>query len=191
MLLQTGGTVGESAMTSTSNATQGSDQGVVPGTQLLAALSSMESALSVPPTGAFENLLLISPNSPQQVEAELRDREIDVSNVGLIPISGSTHTYEGPLWTTDAISPNDLTGLSMAFTRSLQHLTRGHGWVLFENLNVLLMYADEQQVYRLVDHLIEKTREREVNGAYTVVEGAIGEQTFAKLQNRFDTVRGV
>ncbi|RXK49037.1 DUF7504 family protein [Halorientalis pallida] len=178
-------------MTSTSDATQRSEQGVVPGTQLLAALSSMESALSVPPAGAFDNLLLVSPNSPRQVEAELRDRGVDVSNVGLIPISGSEHGYEGPLWTTDTISPSDLTGLSMAFTRSLQHLTRGHGWVLFENLNVLLLYADEQQVYRLVDHLIQKTRARDVSAAYAVVEGAIGERTFARLRNRFDTVRGV
>ena len=191
MILQAGGTVEGSGMTSTSNATRQNEQGVVPGTQLLAALSSMESTLSVPPTGAFDNLLLVSPNSPQQVEANLEDRGLDVSNVGLIPISGSKNNYEGPLWTTDAISPSDLTGLSMAFTRSLQHLTSGHGWVLFENLNVLLMYADEQQVYRLVDHLVQKTRDREVTGAYTVVEGAIGEQTFAKLRNRFDMVRGV
>jgi hypothetical protein len=191
MLLQTGGTVGESTMTETSNAAGRSEQGIVPGTQLLAAQSSTEPALSVPPAGAFDNLLLVSPNSPRQVEVQLRDRDIDVSNVGLIPISGSGYGYEGPLWTTDAISPSDLTGLSMAFTRSITHLTRGHGWVLFENLNVLLMYADERQVYRLVDHLIQKTREREVSGAYTVVEDAIGEQTFARLQNRFDTVRGV
>lgn len=176
-------------MTSTSDAQRQADQGYVPGTQLLAALSSMESALSVPPAGAFDNLLLVSPNSPRQVESDLEDRGIDVSNVGLIPISGSAHGYDGPLWTTDAISPSDLTGLSIAFTRSLQHLVRGHGWVLFENLNVLLMYADERQVYRLVDHLIQKTRERDVSGAYTVVEGAIGEQTFARLQNRFDTVQ--
>jgi hypothetical protein len=146
----------------------------------------MDSALSVPPAGAYENLLLVSPDPPGQVEAALRDRGIDARNVGLIPISGSAHQYDGPLWTTDAISPNDLTGISMEYTNALQHLSPGTDWVLFENLNVLLLYAEETQVYRLVDFLLQKTSEADLTGLYTVVRDATGDQTFARLQNRFD-----
>lgn len=146
----------------------------------------MGSALSVLPAGAFDNLLLLSPNAPEAVEADLRDRGLDVRTVGLVPISGSRHDYDGPLWTTRTVAPSDLTGVSIYFSQAVEHLRAHTGWVLFENLNVLLMYADEDSVFRLVDHLLSTVRDREVTAAFTVVRDAIDDRTYAKLQNRFD-----
>jgi hypothetical protein len=174
-------------MTSTSDAAVGGDERQVrPGRQELVSLSSMDSALSVLPPKAAENLLLLSPASPKQVELNVIDSGLELDSVGLVPISSTNHGYDGPLWTTQQVAPSDLTGLSMRFAEAVQHLTRGTGWVVFDSLNVLLMYADESHVYRLVDHLIRENRDRNLRGVYTVVREAIGQQTYATLQRRFD-----
>lgn len=53
-------------------------------------------------------------------------------------------SYDGPLWTTDAVAPSGLTGLSMRYCEAIRHVEPEEGWVLIDNAQVLLMYADDE-----------------------------------------------
>lgn len=156
------------------------------GTQLLVSVSSMQQPFSLLPTGTAGNLLVVSSQAPATVEQALRDRGIDPATAGLIPISGSEIEYDGPLWTSAPVVPDDLTGLSMRFTRALDALEPGHGWVLFDSLNALAMYAREDRVCRCFDHLVEKARERELRGVYTIVADALDDETTRSFERSVD-----
>lgn len=156
------------------------------GTQLLVSVSSMHQPLSLLPTGMSGNLLIVSSQAPATVEQALRDRGIDPTTAGLVPISGSEIEYDGPLWTSEPVVPDDLTGLSMRFTSALDALEPGHGWVLFDSLNALAMYAQEDRVCRCFDHLAEKARERDLRGVYTVAADALDDETTRSFERSVD-----
>ncbi|MBP1985685.1 DUF7504 family protein [Halolamina salifodinae] len=159
-----------------------------PGAQTLLTMPSMSTGLSHLPDAAGENLLVVSPWAPSRVESALRDHELPVGNCGLIPVNGSPVTYDGPLWTTDAVPPSDLTGLSMRYCEAMRHVEPGEGWVLIDNAQVLLMYADDERVGRLLGRLTQQAREREVTGVLAVDRGAVAMETLARLRNLVDAV---
>jgi len=159
---------------------------IEPGTQLLVSLSSMQRPFSLLPTSLSGNLLIVSSKAPATVERALRDRGIDPATAGLVPITGSEVEYGGALWTSDPVVPDDLTGLSMRFTSALDALEPGHGWVLFESLNALAMYAQTDRVCRCFDHLAERTRDRNLRGIYAVVADALDEEAYNSFERSVD-----
>lgn len=160
---------------------------LAPGEQALVSVPSMGSPLSVLPDEAFENLLVVSATaSPGKVETLVERRGGDPSKVGVVPVTGSQFDYDGPLWTTDPVDPSDLTGISIRLSKALEHVMRG-GWVVFDNVNVLLMYGREEQVYRLLASVIEIVRDAEACGAYCLVRDAVTDDTYSQFRDLCDT----
>lgn len=139
------------------------------------------------PKEAYRNLLVVTTTqAPKKVEEAVRAGGGDPADVGVVPVSGSTMNYDGPLWTADRVDPSDLTGLSMRFAQASKYLQPGNGWVVFDNLTVMLMYAPEQRVYRLLASVTSNLREREIRGLYGVVRSAMDDGTYNRLLGLFD-----
>ena len=156
-----------------------------PGEQALVSVPSMGSPLVQLPDEAFDNLLVASATtSCAKVESLVERRGGDPQKVGVVPITGSPSEYDGPLWTTDPVDPSDLTGISIRLSKALEYVMSG-GWVVFDNVNVLLMYAREEQVYRLLDSVASNVRRREARGVYCTVRGAITDETYSRLANLY------
>jgi hypothetical protein len=156
------------------------------GQQALVAVPSVGSTLSHLPTSATENLLLVSSDSPEDVAESLTGMGVDLANVGLIPVSGSPVAYDGPMHVSQRIVPDDLTGLSMRISEALDVLERDRGWIVFDRLNVFLLYADEERVLRFLDHVGATTRDAGLRCLFCVVRDAVDTQTYAKLKRRVD-----
>jgi RNase P/RNase MRP subunit p29 len=157
-----------------------------PGEQALVSVPSMGSPLSYLPDEAFENLLVASATtSCAKVESLVERRGGDPQKVGVVPITGSDDDYDGPLWTTDPVDPSDLTGISIRLSKAMKYVMRG-GWVVFDNVNVLLMYGREEQVYRLLDSVTTNVKQKEACGAYFTVRGAITDETYSTLADICD-----
>lgn len=157
-----------------------------PGEQVLVDSSRGIDIGALPPA-AYENLLVVTTTrSPSKVEEAVRRCGGDPSDVGVIPVTGSTTAYEGPLWTADRVDPSDLTGLSMRLSDGGRYLQPGTGWVVFDNITVLLMYAPEERVYRLLSSVAGTFREREVRSLYGVVQSAMEATTYNRLLGLFD-----
>lgn len=162
---------------------------VAPGSQVLVD-SDRGIALDQLPEEAYRNLLVVSTTqTPKRVEAAIRSGGGNPSDVGLIPVSGSGSPYDGSLWTTDRVDPSDLTGLSMRFSEGVRYLRTGTGWVVFDNLTVLLMYAQETRVYRLLSSITTSLRERDIRGMYGIVRPAMEDSTFEQISGAFDEKR--
>lgn len=157
------------------------------GTQALVAHDSLHPSVSVLPPVAYENLLIVSPRSPTAVERQVEEAGGDIGCVGHLPLNSSPHSYDGPMWTANAIDPSDLTGLSMQYSRALNGLAADHGWMLFDDFNTLLLYNDADRVVTFLDYLTQKTSEKRIRGVFTVVRDAMDDQTYARLQNIVDT----
>lgn len=139
------------------------------------------------PPEAYRNLLVVTTTKPtKKVEEAIRSGGGDPADVGVVPVSGSKADYDGPLWTADRVDPSDLTGLSMRFAQASKYLQPGNGWVVFDNLTVLLMYAPEQRVYRLLASVTSTLRDREIRGLYGVVRTAMDDGTYNRLLGLFD-----
>jgi hypothetical protein len=159
-----------------------------PGEQTLLTMPSMSTGLTELPEAGCANLLVVSPWAPERVASALRDRGIPVGNCGMIPVTGSPVRYDGPLWTTERVAPTDLTGLSMRYCEAMRHVEPGEGWVLIDNAQVLLMYADHEKVDRLLRRLTGQARERDVTGVLAVDRSAVETRTLARLSDVAGTV---
>ena len=158
-----------------------------PGTQVLVSHSGGKFSYDRLPASALENLLVLSVGrSPAQVQRILEARGADPGRVGVVPISGSSVQYDGPMWTSNRVSPMDFTGISIEFTRGFGHIEPGNGWVLVDSVSILLMYADVNRVYRLLDSIVGACRERDVTGVYVVDGDAVSEETMNRLRELFD-----
>lgn len=156
------------------------------GNQMLVSHDSLTPSASLLPAGAADQLLVVSAKSPQAIERALADLGRDVSKVGHLPLGSTDIEYDGPLWTGPTIEPSDLTGLSMQYARALDALEPDHGWVLFDDINALLLYSDPDRVVRFLDHIVQQTREADVRGVYTVVRDAMSDQEYSALANVLD-----
>ncbi|WP_435358415.1 DUF7504 family protein [Haloarchaeobius sp. DFWS5] len=158
------------------------------GTQALVLMPSLHSPLEVVPDVAFENLLVLSTTRPpSKVERLVRDRGGDPNKVGVVPVSGSPVEYDGPMWTADVVHPNDLSGIHAQFTRGMDYVKPGQGWVVFDNVNVLLMYAESSGVFRFVESVATATRDRRAHGAFALVRDAVADSTYERFERTFDT----
>jgi hypothetical protein len=157
------------------------------GAQALVSLSTMQSPIRELPPVAYENLLIVSTSAPSEVADSLATAGADLSSVGQIPISGSESEYDGDMWVCDPLVPDDLTGLSMRLSRAYDALDDGRGWILFDNLNVFLMYADTDRVVRFLDHATAQARDHDLCGVYGLVRDAVEDNTYARLRQCTDT----
>lgn len=158
---------------------------VDPGQQVLLAVPSMRNPLEELPDAAFGNLLVATVRPPSKVERLVERRGLNPRSVGVVPLSNSPVDYDGPLWTSQRVSPTDLTGISIEVSRGTQYLRRGEGWFVFDNIHALLMYGDERRVYRLLDSLRSSMTDREIRGLYAVVRSTMGEE-YERYRSLFD-----
>jgi len=157
------------------------------GVQALVRMPSMRSPLSVLPDAAFENLLVVSATRPPgAVERRVRERGGDPERVGVVPVSGSPVDYDGPMWTSDAVTPANLSGISDRVGEATRYVKPGVGWVVFDNVNVPLMYADRSGVQGLVRSVASQARGRDARGVFSVVPGALAQGTYRSLAESFD-----
>jgi|AntRauTorcE11898_2_1112593.scaffolds.fasta_scaffold03534_5 hypothetical protein len=152
----------------------------------LARLSGQSSPIEHLPPYAYENLLVVTVTAPKTVEATVREAGGDPANVGIVPVSASPIDYEGPCWLADRVSPSDLTGISMQFARGERYLAEGSGWVVVDGLGTMLMYTEEENLYRLLSHLISRSRERRLRHVSGLVDGVVSETTLARFGDLHD-----
>lgn len=161
--------------------------GLGQGQQALAAVESVGLPIERLPDAAFENLLVVSVGrTPREIESVARRRGHGPQRVGVVPVSGTDTDYDGPMWCAPRVRPNDLTGISMRFSEGLEYVKPGTGWVLFDNITAMLMYGEQDRVFRLVDSLVSATRARNARGVFAIVREATGDDTYAQFRNLFD-----
>lgn len=159
---------------------------VAPGEQVAAIVPAGEHVWSHLPRGAYENLLIVSTGlQPNRIESALVALDVNPSEVGVIPITGTDVNYDGPLWVAERVGPCDLTGISIQFSRAMQYVS-ADGWVCFDAVSVLAMYADVHSIYRLLDSVVRGVDERGARGIYTFVEGTMDPETMNSFRGLFD-----
>lgn len=162
---------------------------VTPGEQVMLDTERGFTLDRLPPV-VYENLLVVTTTqTPRRIQSAVESGGGDPSDVGVIPVSGSGSTYDGPLWTAERVDPSDLTGLSMRFSEAARYLQQGAGWVLVDNVTVLLMYAPEEHVYRLLSSMTAYLRDRDVRGLYGAVPTAMDDSTYQRFLGMFDDDR--
>ena len=157
------------------------------GEQSICSVDAMDDPLRHLPPDAFDRLLVVSTRGdPARVEDAVRDAGADPSEVLVVPVSGSAIRYDGPLRVADRTPPSDMTGVGVRFTEGLRGFD-GPGWVVIDNINVFLMYADQKRVYRFMDSLTGKARESGARGLYCTVRDALTDTTYQTFRNLFDS----
>ena len=157
------------------------------GTQTLVRTPTDADPLAALPTRATETLLVVSARDhPKRLEARLERAGFDPANAGVVPVVPVTDDYDGRLWATDPVHPNDLTGVAMRFSDAIAHVESESGVVLLDALGVLLMYADADRVCQFFQTMTNRVRAREVRGAYGANPDAIPDETFERLRSMCD-----
>ena len=159
---------------------------IEPGAQVLAATRPMDSALARLPPESLENLLVVSiGRDPADIERSVLRRQGQPKKVGVVPVSATPVESDVGLWTAPRISPGDLTGISIGIARGLEHVRPG-GAVLVDDLSVLLMYADESRVYRLLMELAARCRSKGARGVYAFSRDAVDGDTYERFRSLVD-----
>lgn len=155
--------------------------------QSVCSVDAMDDPLSHLPPEAFKRLLVVSTRGdPSRVENAVLKAGADPTDVLVVPVSGSSIRYDGPLRVADRTPPSDMTGVGVRFTEGLRRFD-GPAWVVVDNFNIFLMYTDEKRVYRFMDSLTEKAREARARGLYCTVRDALADTTYEKFRNLFDS----
>lgn len=158
-----------------------------PGEQILAVVDPLSDPLAALPDSAFENLLVIAVDaSPGDVETAVRGRNMDPARVGVVPVRGDSGSYEGPVWTADQVTPNDLTGLSIQTSRGMEYLEPERGWLVLSGLGVLVVYAGADRVRRFVHQLAGISKEQSVRGVFMLGADSVDEEVEAALDSVLD-----
>lgn len=160
---------------------------IEPGEQCLVTLSGGKFDYAHLPDTAFENLFLVSVGrEPRKIQQIVEQRGANPRQVGVVPVTGSPVDYDGPLWLANRVGPMDLTGISIEFSRGFGHLTTGRGWMVFDSVSILMMYAGSDRVFKLLDSIAGACRTRDVRGLYVVDMSALAPETMNSLQGLFD-----
>lgn len=157
------------------------------GTQTLVRTPASASPLLELPDRAYDNLLVIAAGDhPNRIEQQLVRGGYDPANVGVVPVVPAARKYDGDLWTTDPVRPDDLTGLGMRFSDAIRHVESGSGWVFLDALGVLLMYSEETRVCRFFQTLTNRVRAHDARGVYCITPDAIPHETCERLRSMCD-----
>lgn len=159
-----------------------------PRTQAIAQIDSMANYLDFLPDEAFEGEIVVvsTHGHPRDIEERVRRSGADLDGVMVIPVTGSSLRYDGPLTVAERTGPNDLTGIGVRFTEFIQQIEDDDPWVVFDNVNVFMMYAEDKRVYRFMDTVVGKARSVDARGVYYTVADAIKEGTYEQLRQLCD-----
>ncbi|WP_435175578.1 DUF7504 family protein [Halorussus sp. AFM4] len=156
-------------------------------TQTLVRTPAEADPVAALPDRAFENLLVVSARDhPNRLQTRLERAGRDPTAVGAVPVLPAAEAYDGDLWTTDPVDPDDLTGLAMRFADAMEHVEPGTGWVLVDALGVLLVYADDSRACRFFQTLTSRVRARDVRGVYCVNPDAVADETYERFRAMCD-----
>lgn len=162
-----------------------------PGEQALLTQATKDPPFDRLPPNAFDNLLVVSTAlSPATIEQRLEANGHDPSSVGVVPITATEFRYDGPLWVSRRVAPSDLTGISIEVSRGFSHLEPARGWLTFDSISTLLMYADEERVYRLLAWLASNGRQSDIRGVFVLARTMLSDRTYNRLEGLWDTVVG-
>lgn len=157
------------------------------GTQTLARTPADAAPLTELPERAYDTLLVVAARDhPSKIEQRLEREGRDPAAVGVVPVVPAAREYDGDLWTTDSVRPDDLTGLGMRFSDALRHVDRESGWVVVDALGVFLMYSDESRVGRFFQTLTNRVRAHGARGVYCVTPDAVPDGTYQRLRSVCD-----
>lgn len=173
-----------------------SEQGAVPrgpfddlpsGGQALALIDMGSGLLSTLPDRAFDDLLLITLRTrPREVERAIREHGGDPATAGLVSVDTSDSPYDGPLRLVRSVRPNDLTGLSIAVSEGLKRLDPGDGWVVLDNLSILLIYTGIGPMTRFFHLMTGYVRNLPARGVYAMARDAVKEGTYNQFRQFCD-----
>ena len=168
---------------------QPADEGLLdlqPGEAALATISSRDTPIAHLPSEALENLLVVTVTAPERIERAVREAGGEPKNVGIVPVSASPIEYDGPCWIAERVSPSDLTGISIQFSRGERYLAEGTGWVVVDGLGTMLMYVEEAKLYRLLSHFVTRARERRLRHVTGLAEDVVAAETMARFRGLHD-----
>lgn len=157
-----------------------------PGEAALARLATRDSPIEHLPSQALENLLVVTVSPPARVERAVREAGGDPNDVGIVPVSASAVDYDGPCWIAERVSPSDLTGISIQFSRGERYLAEGTGWVVVDGLGTMLMYVEEAKLYRLLSHFVTRARDRRLRHVTGLVDEVVSSETLARFRELHD-----
>ncbi len=157
------------------------------GTQALLDADPMGMAIDRLPRSALRNLLVVTVGrDPTEVAAAVLDAGGRPTDVGHVPVSTTPVAEDPTLWSAAPVRPSDLTGISIGISRGMDYVRPGTGWVLIDNLGVLLMHAEERRVFKLLATIAAKCRARPVRGVYAIPRTTIDEVTYRRFRELFD-----
>ena len=156
--------------------------------QVFVRRDSTDDPLAVVPDDVLENALVVSTRGwPDEIETHVADAGLDQERVTVVPVTGSRVRYDGPLDVRGRVGPNDLTGLGVRITEFIE--AAPEGFLLFvDNINLFLMYADHDRVYRFFDSILGRTRTAGGQGLYLSVADAIADETEERFHQLCDRV---
>lgn len=182
----------EAAPTSRTQRDQAQLVDLPPGAGALVDREPMGSAIARLPEAALSNLLVVTVGrDPSDVATAVREGGGDPSDVGVVPVSATPVEAEAAVWTAPRVAPSDLTGVSIGIARGMRYVRPEEGWLLVDDVGVLLMHAEESRVYQLLATLTGKCRARDVRGVYALSRAAVGEGTYARFRELFDVEVGL
>ena len=165
---------------------------LAPGTQAIVDKPPMATAITRLPSEALSNLLVVAVGrDPSTIETAVEDAGGDPSNVGVVPVSATPVDTDARVWQTPRVGPSDLTGVSIGVARGMRHVQPGEGWLLVDDLGVLLMYAEDSRVSQLLATVSGKCRTRRVKGVYALSRAAVGAGRYAQFRELFDAEVGL
>lgn len=92
------------------------------------------------------------------------------------------------MWVNERVSPMEFTGISMQFTRAFEHCKPDEGWVLVDNVSILLMYAEVDRVHPLLDSIVGACCANNVPGVFVIDRIAVTDETANRLASLVDVV---
>lgn len=123
---------------------------------------------------------------PRDVEERVTRHDGNAERVRVIPVGGPSLRYDGPLTVAERTGPNDLTGIGVRFTEFVRSLDSEDPWVVVDNLNVFMMYAEADRVCRFLDTVMGKSRTHGARGIYFAVREAVTDDTYGELTKPCD-----
>lgn len=161
--------------------------GLGPGGQALTFCPSSASPIASLPEAAFGDLLVVSSTrGPRAVEGLLRDRSVDPSTVSLLHVTGVRPNYAGPLRIVGSNDPTDIQALGMRYLAAIEELEPMEGWVVVDNVTVLLMYAAPDPVVKLLRSLTAQASQTAIRGVFAAVPDALAPRTRERIDPFFD-----
>lgn len=169
---------------------------VSPGTQAILEVPAMKNTLEILPSEAFDGMVMVwtNPNSgvlgfvetTMMLEDTVRQKGGEPSDILVVPVTGTSIGYDGPLRVSERVAPNDLNKLYRKVGQALNELGED-AWMYFDNLNFFLVYSEEERVQEFTKATTRRARDRGARGVYCVVRDDIDRTVYRGLKNICDT----